>query len=194
MVTRPIRREVQSKRRRNEDFLHSAANIEFTAYTRCWWLLDNSKYLVKYHLNPVKLKKKYNYLDGRYLASYLVNLEIISTPRPLFRRSCWEQSITLAFSFEQGTPPTQTQPTSVPYRPSADCAYSQLVNRIQGAGLGGNTLPDSQSPATVQQQTPNQMQIINQMTLEQQYHHYYYVQQFYEYWRHSVINSEQGGK
>ncbi|XP_048521985.1 serine/arginine repetitive matrix protein 2 isoform X2 [Dendroctonus ponderosae] len=36
------------------------------------------------------------------------------------------------------------------------------------------------------------MQLMNQMTLEQQYHQYYYVQQFYEYWRHSVINSEQG--
>ncbi|XP_066144219.1 splicing factor, suppressor of white-apricot homolog isoform X1 [Euwallacea fornicatus] len=71
--------------------------------------------------------------------------------------------------------PSITQ--SFPYRPSADCAYSQLVTRIQGAGLAATAQPDPQQ---------------QQAALEQQYHQYYYVQQFYEYWRHSVVNSEQG--
>ncbi|CAH1129620.1 unnamed protein product [Ceutorhynchus assimilis] len=96
----------------------------------------------------------------------------------------------LSANTKPDSPPQQNPPIpSVPYRPSADCAYSQLVNRIQGNGLGANGQSET---VTVQQQQPNQMQLINQMSLEQQYHQFYYVQQFYDYWRHSVINSEQG--
>ncbi|KAL1502721.1 hypothetical protein ABEB36_007825 [Hypothenemus hampei] len=76
-------------------------------------------------------------------------------------------------------------PSPVLYRPSADCAYSQLVSRIQGTVMGGSSC-DSETP-------PTQMQLANHMTLEQQYQQYYYVQQFYEYWRHAMVaNNEQG--
>uniref|UniRef100_A0AAR5Q7R9 SURP motif domain-containing protein n=1 Tax=Dendroctonus ponderosae TaxID=77166 RepID=A0AAR5Q7R9_DENPD len=92
----------------------------------------------------------------------------------------------VATSGKPGTPPLGQSRLSLPYRPSADCAYSQLVNRIQGSN------GQSEPLITQQPSVANQMQLMNQMTLEQQYHQYYYVQQFYEYWRHSVINSEQG--
>ncbi|XP_050311906.1 protein suppressor of white apricot [Anthonomus grandis grandis] len=86
------------------------------------------------------------------------------------------------------TPPPPANP-GVRYRPSADCAYSQLVSRIQGAG--GHAM-NGQSEYAQQQPYPAMDQAML-VSLEQQYHQYYYVQQFYEYWRHSVISSEQGG-
>lgn len=62
------------------------------------------------------------------------------------------------------------------YKPSADCAYSQLVNRIQGnqtestVGLKTTPLPPSTSGS--------------QMTYEQQqYYQYYYTMQYYEYYK-----------
>lgn len=60
----------------------------------------------------------------------------------------------------------------IPYKPSADCAYSQLVNRIQGN----------------QVETPAGGKQASQLTYEQQqqYYQYYYTLQYYEYYKQVV--------
>ncbi|XP_030763854.1 splicing factor, suppressor of white-apricot homolog [Sitophilus oryzae] len=93
---------------------------------------------------------------------------------------------------------------SIPYRPSADCSYSQLVNRIQGSSLSTSNNSDMQVtghsinaqdamygfvPATSNDNINGSVVTPN---IEQQYYQYYYVQQWYEYWRHAVLNGEQG--
>lgn len=60
---------------------------------------------------------------------------------------------------------------AVPYKPSADCKYSQLVNRIQG----------TQNESTP---SPPQPPVDVPMTYEQQYYQqYYYAAQYYEYYK-----------
>lgn len=67
---------------------------------------------------------------------------------------------------------TLTIPTVV-YRPSADCHYSQLVNRIQGTQFVDKTdVPPPPPPP------PN---IYDQQ--QQQYYQYYYMLQCYEYYK-----------
>lgn len=61
----------------------------------------------------------------------------------------------------------------IPYRPSVNCAYSQLVSRIQGSQS------DSQERKEAVAEQPTDYA---QMTYEQQqYYQYYYMQQYYEY-------------
>ncbi|KAK5638225.1 hypothetical protein RI129_012520 [Pyrocoelia pectoralis] len=80
----------------------------------------------------------------------------------------------LATSVQSAPPPPL--PT-VPYKPSADCKYSQLVNRIQG------TQTESSTPPPPAQPPPDLTQ--GQMTYEQQqyYQQYYYIAQYYEYYK-----------
>ncbi|KAJ8982201.1 hypothetical protein NQ317_013503 [Molorchus minor] len=70
----------------------------------------------------------------------------------------------------------------VPYKPSANCAYSQLVSRIQGT-------PAEPTPE------PETAQTFAQMTYEQQqYYQYYYAQQYYEYYKQvALFQQGQGG-
>ena len=74
--------------------------------------------------------------------------------------------------FKQAPPPLPM----VPYKPSADCKYSQLVNRIQGTQSESLTPPPPYPPPDLTQTT---------MTYEQQqyYQQYYYVAQYYEYYK-----------
>lgn len=62
-------------------------------------------------------------------------------------------------------PPPSVMP-SVPYKPSADCAYSQLVNRIQGV-----------------QPEAKQENVTASLSYEQQYYQYQYAAQYYEYYK-----------
>ncbi|XP_056633487.1 splicing factor, suppressor of white-apricot homolog isoform X1 [Diorhabda sublineata] len=65
----------------------------------------------------------------------------------------------------------------IPYKPSVNCAYSQLVNRIQG----------NQAET---QETPK-MPDYAQMTYEQQqYYQYYYVQQYFEYYKQLALHQQ----
>ncbi|XP_076256359.1 protein suppressor of white apricot-like [Rhynchophorus ferrugineus] len=87
---------------------------------------------------------------------------------------------------------------SIPYRPSADCAYSQLVNRIQGTGFAvSNPESNGNGQIAAEQQAAMQFSSGSEGSgqagscIEQQYQ-YYYVQQWYEYWRHAVLNGEHG--
>ncbi|CAG9858209.1 unnamed protein product [Phyllotreta striolata] len=70
----------------------------------------------------------------------------------------------------------------IPYKPSVNCAYSQLVNRIQG------NHPDAAPDA---EKVPD----YSQMTYEQQqYYQYYYVQQYFEYYKQlTLFQQGQGG-
>uniref|UniRef100_A0A6P7FMQ2 Protein suppressor of white apricot-like n=1 Tax=Diabrotica virgifera virgifera TaxID=50390 RepID=A0A6P7FMQ2_DIAVI len=63
----------------------------------------------------------------------------------------------------------------IPYKPSVNCAYSQLVNRIQG----------NQAENQETQKIPE----YEQMTYEQQqYYQYYYVQQYLEYYKQLALH------
>ncbi|CAG9833994.1 unnamed protein product [Diabrotica balteata] len=63
----------------------------------------------------------------------------------------------------------------IPYKPSVNCAYSQLVNRIQG----------NQAETQETQKIPE----YEQMTYEQQqYYQYYYVQQYLEYYKQLALH------
>ncbi|KAF5301084.1 hypothetical protein FQA39_LY10903 [Lamprigera yunnana] len=77
----------------------------------------------------------------------------------------------LTTSVQSAPPPLPT----VPYKPSADCKYSQLVNRIQGT--------HSELTPSPPQPVPDLSQ--GQMTYEQQqyYQQYYYARQYYEYYK-----------
>lgn len=59
---------------------------------------------------------------------------------------------------------------TVAYKPSADCTYSQLVNRIQGA-------------QQKQEDKNNSSATIDQQQQMQQYYQYYYATQYYEYYK-----------
>uniref|UniRef100_A0A1Y1KDW5 SURP motif domain-containing protein n=2 Tax=Photinus pyralis TaxID=7054 RepID=A0A1Y1KDW5_PHOPY len=78
----------------------------------------------------------------------------------------------LAASVQPAPPPLPT----VPYKPSADCKYSQLVNRIQGTQTDSLTPPPQHPPPDLSQ---------GQMTYDQQqyYQQYYYIAQYYEYYK-----------
>lgn len=66
---------------------------------------------------------------------------------------------------------------SVSYKPSSNCTYSQLVNRIQG----GNNQSSDQACDVSGGKTPD---FYAQMTYEQQqYYQYYYTVQYYEYFK-----------
>ncbi|XP_063930077.1 splicing factor, suppressor of white-apricot homolog isoform X2 [Zophobas morio] len=68
---------------------------------------------------------------------------------------------------------TSAIPT-IPYKPSANCSYSQLVNRIQG----------SNQTDTAQAEAAKPPEAFTQMTYEQQqYYQYYYTTQYYEYYK-----------
>lgn len=71
----------------------------------------------------------------------------------------------------------------VTYKPSEKCAYSQLVNRIQGAQDGVSEPP---KPSTVDES-------FARLTYEQQqqYYQYFYIQQYYEYYK-QLASSHQG--
>jgi hypothetical protein len=63
---------------------------------------------------------------------------------------------------------------SIPYKPSANCSYSQLVNRIQGSNQTEATQAEATKPP----------EAFAQMTYEQQqYYQYYYAAQYYEYYK-----------
>lgn len=86
--------------------------------------------------------------------------------------------------FKQGRPVVQV-PTApqISYKPSADCAYSQLVNRIQGNQNDNSTALKSTLTAPTTAVTPTTT-TANQMTYEQQqYYQYYYTMQYYEYYK-----------
>ncbi|RZB39274.1 suppressor of white apricot [Asbolus verrucosus] len=76
---------------------------------------------------------------------------------------------------------TSTQPDvqtssipSIPYKPSANCSYSQLVNRIQGNSQSDTSQVEASKPP----------EALAQMTYEQQqYYQYYYTAQYYEYYK-----------
>lgn len=75
-----------------------------------------------------------------------------------------------------------TIPT-VPYKPTADCAYSQLVNRIQGSQVDGAGGPSLQNKNEAEENP----QAHNQLSYEQQqYYQYYYTVQYYEYYKQLV--------
>ncbi|KRT80374.1 hypothetical protein AMK59_8728, partial [Oryctes borbonicus] len=83
---------------------------------------------------------------------------------------------------------TSTLPTipTVIYKPTADCAYSQLVNRIQGSqvdGAGVATIQTNKSDGDVSPQAQNQLSYEQQ---QQQYYQYYYTMQYYEYYKQLV--------
>lgn len=63
---------------------------------------------------------------------------------------------------------------TVTYKPSADCTYSQLVNRIQGTQSESATPPQPLPEVT---QTP----VIYEQ--QQYYQQYYYAAQYYEYYK-----------
>ncbi|KAL3270469.1 hypothetical protein HHI36_021016 [Cryptolaemus montrouzieri] len=92
--------------------------------------------------------------------------------------------------------PVPTIP-NVPYRPSVNCAYSQLVNRIQGAtGVTGHASPQGQTlgPTGEQQGVAESGQAnMANLTLEQQqqYYQYYMQHQYYEYYKHMTQNSDE---
>ncbi|EFA12338.2 Protein suppressor of white apricot-like Protein [Tribolium castaneum] len=68
-------------------------------------------------------------------------------------------------STSSSQPDVQTTIPTIPYKPSANCSYSQLVNRIQG-----NSQSEGAKPP--------------EMTYDQQqYYQYYYAAQYYEYYK-----------
>ncbi|GJQ85386.1 su(w[a]) [Trypoxylus dichotomus] len=84
---------------------------------------------------------------------------------------------------------TSTIPTipTVTYKPTADCAYSQLVNRIQGSQVDGVGVASIQTNKSEGDGSPQQAQ--NQLSYEQQqqqYYQYYYMMQYYEYHKQLV--------
>ncbi|KAJ8928908.1 hypothetical protein NQ314_018479 [Rhamnusium bicolor] len=86
----------------------------------------------------------------------------------------------------QPEPPTAIPIPQISYKPSANCTYSQLVNRIQG----------NQSEATLEVTKPTGVvQNLAQLTYEQQqYFQYYYAQQYYEYYKQlALFQQGQGG-
>ncbi|XP_074026879.1 suppressor of white-apricot isoform X2 [Leptinotarsa decemlineata] len=67
----------------------------------------------------------------------------------------------------------------IPYKPSVNCAYSQLVNRIQGSKVENQDYSNS---------TTMTISDFEQMTYEQQqYYQYYYAQQYYEYYKQMAM-------
>lgn len=76
----------------------------------------------------------------------------------------------------------------VPYKPSADCTYSQLVNRIQGAQQ-----QKQQQQVVVEDKVTEQQTSAQQQQQQQQYYQYYYAtqQQYYEYYKQMM--QYQGG-
>lgn len=75
---------------------------------------------------------------------------------------------------------------TVPFKPSANCAYSQLVNRIQGTHNEAATNNEPSKPST---EAPMNFA---QMTYEQQqYYQYYYANQYYEYYKHLAQYQQQ---
>ncbi|XP_044261622.1 protein suppressor of white apricot [Tribolium madens] len=73
-------------------------------------------------------------------------------------------------------PDVQTAIPTIPYKPSANCSYSQLVNRIQG-----NTQSESAKPP--------------EMTYDQQqYYQYYYAAQYYEYYKQMAQYQQGNGQ
>lgn len=81
----------------------------------------------------------------------------------------------------ESTPGGASTIPSVPYKPSVNCAYSQLVNRIQGTQQD-SAAEQAHAQPPLPLQTP---QNFSQMTAEQQqqYYHYYYAAQYYEYYK-----------
>ncbi|CAH0549074.1 unnamed protein product [Brassicogethes aeneus] len=87
----------------------------------------------------------------------------------------------LIASKTQPEPPLPAPP-AIPYKPSANCAYSQLVNRIQGNDPA--TAPPLPPAAAADQKPSAQMQSFAQLPYEQQqYYQYYYTSQYYEYYK-----------
>ncbi|KAK9884301.1 hypothetical protein WA026_005253 [Henosepilachna vigintioctopunctata] len=93
--------------------------------------------------------------------------------------------------------PLSTIP-SLPYRPSANCAYTQLVSRIQSATSTGEGASQSSEPRNELQSEPagpifSQINLGN-LTYEQQQQYYqYYVQhQYYEYYKHMTQHAAVG--
>lgn len=74
---------------------------------------------------------------------------------------------------------------TVPYRPTADCAYSQLVNRIQGSQGEQGGFNKMEGGQNVPQMTYEQ---------QQQYYQYYYTAQYYEYYKQMMQYQNQGGE
>lgn len=88
---------------------------------------------------------------------------------------------------------TQTYPSvpTVTYKPTADCSYSQLVNRIQGSQLDGMAQNKSETETGLTQNA-NQLSYEQQ---QQQYYQYYYAMQYYEYYKQLVQQfHNMGGK
>ncbi|XP_018577748.1 splicing factor, suppressor of white-apricot homolog [Anoplophora glabripennis] len=80
---------------------------------------------------------------------------------------------------QQPEPPTTIAIPQVPYKPSANCTYSQLVSRIQG-----NQCDQVQDA----EKTAGPATNFAQMTYEQQqYYQYYYAQQYYEYYKQMAL-------
>ncbi|XP_045466219.1 protein suppressor of white apricot isoform X2 [Harmonia axyridis] len=93
------------------------------------------------------------------------------------------------------TPSTMVQPTipSIPYRPNANCAYSQLVSRIQGTTKTGSTVQPSKNSAASEDQGIQNMHLEDGVQLDvtnltydqqQQYYQYYMQRHYYEYYKH----------
>lgn len=82
-----------------------------------------------------------------------------------------------------------TIPT-ITYKPTADCAYSQLVNRIQGSQTDNAAIQNKNE----NEQNPAQNHV-NYEQQQQQYYQYYYAMQYYEYYKQLVQQfHNMGGK
>ncbi|XP_018335532.1 splicing factor, suppressor of white-apricot homolog [Agrilus planipennis] len=94
----------------------------------------------------------------------------------------------------QSAPPPTT-PLTIPYRPSANCKYLQLVNRIQGnqqQQFASVTAPtNAELPSVAPQGSAPAPQ---QLTYEQQqyYQQYYYAMQYYEYYKQMAQQYSEG--
>ncbi|XP_060534171.1 splicing factor, suppressor of white-apricot homolog [Cylas formicarius] len=129
--------------------------------------------------------------NGRYLAQYETKNDRLKSdvPKEDSEQHYLHPSLLSANAkpdLQSDTASGGTHATSiptVPYKPSANCTYSQLVSRIQGVGGTGQPEP-----------APHSNEYNLQLTLEQQqYYQYYYLQQYYEYWRSVTQQGENGG-
>ncbi|XP_044764608.1 splicing factor, suppressor of white-apricot homolog isoform X2 [Coccinella septempunctata] len=94
---------------------------------------------------------------------------------------------------------TEVQPTipSIPYRPNANCAYSQLVSRIQGTTIAEVGTHQTTQIKPAENQDVHKIQEdgvqVDMSTLtyeqQQQYYQYYMQRQYYEYYKQLLEKS-----